>query len=148
MPLHIPGSHASSSIQTYNDVGGTQINGGNVTMTDGRNVVHRVSSTEEGTQPGDNLGDKQAHRGVSATETGDKPVVGKELMKEVANENSKRDVAHRVSSTEEGTKPGDSLASDSKRVTDGNKPAHSGVPITVVPTPMVTQCKEEESIAL
>ena len=52
---------------------------------DGRNVVHGVSSTEEGTQPGDNLGDKQAHRGVSATETGDKPVVGKELMKEVAN---------------------------------------------------------------
>ncbi|PAV17479.1 hypothetical protein PNOK_0754300 [Pyrrhoderma noxium] len=94
MPLHIPGSHASSSIQTYNDVGGTQINGGNVTMTDGRNVAHKVSSTEEGTRLGNSLisdtggiadGNKLTHREVSATGTGDKPVVDEESMKEVAN---------------------------------------------------------------
>ena len=33
MPVNAPGSHATFSIQNYHDVGGTQINGGTVTMS-------------------------------------------------------------------------------------------------------------------
>ena len=63
-------------------------------VADERNVAHRVSSTEEGTRLGDSLisdteriadGNKLTHRGVSATGTGDKPVVDEESMKEVVN---------------------------------------------------------------
>ena len=63
-------------------------------VADGRNVAHKVSSTEEGTRLGNSLisntegitdGSKLTHRGVSATGTGDKPVADEESMKEVVN---------------------------------------------------------------
>ena len=63
-------------------------------VADERNVVHRVSSTEEGTRLGDSLisnteriadGNQLTHRVVSAAGSGDKPVAVEESMKEVAN---------------------------------------------------------------
>ena len=110
MPVNASGSHATLTFQNYHDVGGTQINGGTVTLStllvetatktiqltwlfvaDTRTVSHEGSRTGEGTKSGKSLNgaegiaeeSKQTQREVSANGTGDKLVNDGEVIKEV-----------------------------------------------------------------
>ena len=107
MPVNAPGSHATLTFQNYHDVGGTQINGGTVTLStllvetatkkiqltqlfvaDTRTVSLEGSRTGEGTKTGKSLvgaegiaeESKQTQREVSANGTGDKLVNGDEVV--------------------------------------------------------------------
>ncbi|PAV17482.1 hypothetical protein PNOK_0754600 [Pyrrhoderma noxium] len=63
--INASGSHATLTFQNYHDVGGTQINGGTVTLTDTRTVSHEGSRTgEDSTNQG---GKRKNGHGLSFT---------------------------------------------------------------------------------